>query len=211
MARCDIPAQVWALFSTAPNLRGLFWTCIGLRGLLYATSLHLDLTNCSPSHNTLSAFNYCLEGSGLRVTHSTGSLRGSVGAACVRVSIECAECPLYDDRGIEGSAEFHCAFSFFISPPPTLITYCTASTPVQMASRAASGKVPRVCRSCDCERLILSRRQNSEMISDTILIRHDMQPHTLKRVVALEVKAPPSPGLNFYFPPPTRDKISQLC
>lgn len=118
MARCDIPAQVWALFSTAPNLRGLFWTCIGLRGLLYATSLHLDLTNCSPSHNTLSAFNYCLEGSGLRVTHSTGSLCGSVGAACVRVSIECAECPLYDDRGIEGSAEFHCAFSFFISPPP---------------------------------------------------------------------------------------------
>lgn len=85
----------------------------------YSTSLHLDLTNCSPSHNTLSAFNYCLEVSGSRVTHSTGSLCGSVGAACVRVSIECAECPLYDDRGIEGSAEFHCAFSFFypLAPP----------------------------------------------------------------------------------------------
>lgn len=87
----------------------------------YCTSLHLDLTNCSPSHNTLSAFNYCLEVSGLRVTHSTGSLCGSVGAACVRVSIECAECPLYDDWGIEGSAEFHCAFSFFsTNPPPAL-------------------------------------------------------------------------------------------
>lgn len=126
----------------------------------YSTSLHLDLTNCSPSHNTLSAFNYCLEVSGLRVRHSTGSLCGSVGAACVRVSIECAECPLYDDWGIEGSAEFHCAFSFFT--PPLLITHCTPLTRryigpvlgVQMASRGASGKVPRVCRSCDCECLI---------------------------------------------------------
>lgn len=51
----------------------------------YSVSLYLDLTNCTLSHNTLSAFNYCLEVSGLRVTHSIGSLCGSVSAVCVHV------------------------------------------------------------------------------------------------------------------------------
>lgn len=78
MASCDIPAQVWALFSMAPNLPGLFWTPHRSPRPPYPVSLYLHLTNCTLSHNTLSAFNYCLEVSGLRVTHSTGSLRVQV-------------------------------------------------------------------------------------------------------------------------------------
>lgn len=74
MASCDIPAQVWVLFSVAPNLQGLFWTPHRSPGPPYPVSLYLHLTNCPLSHNTLSAFNYCLEVSGLRVTHSIGSL-----------------------------------------------------------------------------------------------------------------------------------------
>lgn len=30
--------------------------------------------------------------------------------ACANVSTQCAECPLYDDWSIEGSAEFHSTF-----------------------------------------------------------------------------------------------------
>lgn len=78
MASCDIPAQVWVLFSAAPNLQGLFWTSRRPPRPPYRVPLHLHLTNCALSHNTLSAFNYCLEVSGLKVTHSVCS-------ACVHV------------------------------------------------------------------------------------------------------------------------------
>lgn len=114
MASCDIPVQVWVLFSMAPNLRGLFWTSHWSPRSPYPMSLYLHPTNCTLSHNTLSAFNYCLEVSGLRVAHSFWSLCVHVCAVCVCTwlsRLKCAECPLYDGRSIEGSAEFHGAFS----------------------------------------------------------------------------------------------------
>lgn len=74
MASCDIPAQAWVLFSSAPNLQGLFWTSHWSPRPLCPMALHRHLTNCTLSHNTLSAFNYCLKVSGLKVTHSIGSL-----------------------------------------------------------------------------------------------------------------------------------------
>lgn len=55
-------------FQQVPNLRGLFWTSHWTPRPPYpCVSLCLHLTNCALSHNTLSAFNYCLEVSGLRV------------------------------------------------------------------------------------------------------------------------------------------------
>ncbi len=87
MASCDIPAQVWVLFSMAPNLQGLFWTSHWSPRPPYPVSLYLHLTNCTLSHNTLSAFNYCLEVSGLRVTHSVGSLCVHVCAVRVRARV----------------------------------------------------------------------------------------------------------------------------
>ena len=114
MASGYIPAQVWVLFSVAPNLQGLFRTSHWSPRSPYSMCLYLHLTNCTLSYNTLSAFNYCLEVSGLRVAHSSGSPCVHVCTVCQRTRVsrlKCAECPLYDGRGIEGSAEFHCTFS----------------------------------------------------------------------------------------------------
>lgn len=69
-------------FQQVPNLRGLFWTSHWTPRPPYpCVSLCLHLTNCALSHNTLSAFNYCLEVSGLRVAFHWESLCAFV---CVR-------------------------------------------------------------------------------------------------------------------------------
>ena len=101
--------SAWPLISKV-----YFGRPIGPRGPFTPVSFYLHLTNCTLSHNTLSAFNYCLEVSRSRVTHSTGSL-------CVRV---CAVWPCAwlsppgaphvlcrTARGVEGCAEFLFTFS----------------------------------------------------------------------------------------------------
>lgn len=161
MASCDIPAQVWVLFSMAPNLQGLFWTSHWSPRSPYSVSLYLHLTNCTLSHNTLSAFNYCLEVSGLRVTHSVGSLWVHVCAcmcACASVSAQCAECPLYDDWSIEGSAEFRSTFSPCSSriAHPWPATTSAPRTCFRSANglRGATGKHRECVGSCDRKCLI---------------------------------------------------------
>ena len=118
---------------------------IGPQGPLTPPSLHLHLTNCTLSHNTLSAFNYCLDVSGLKATHSIGSL-------CVHVyavsRLKCAVCPLYDGWSIEGSAEFHST----LSPCSSRITHhwpVTTSDP-QTCFRSANGlkRATRKHREC---------------------------------------------------------------
>lgn len=70
-------------FSAWPLISVVYFRLALVPTVPYTVSLCLHLTNCALSHNTPSAFNYCLKVSGLRVTHSTGSLLGSVSAACV--------------------------------------------------------------------------------------------------------------------------------
>lgn len=86
MASCGIPAQVWVLSARPLISKVYFWNAL-VPKVPYLMSLHLHLTNCTLSYNTLSAFNYCLELSGLRVTHSIGSLCGCVRAECVHVRV----------------------------------------------------------------------------------------------------------------------------
>lgn len=133
MASCDIPALVWVLFSMVPNLRGLFSTRHWSPRTPYPVSLYRHLTNCTLSHNTLSAFNYCLEVSGSEVTHSIGSL-------CVHAwvsQLNVAARPLCDSWSIEGSVEFRSAFS----PRSSRIAHpwpATTSAPVT-CFRSANG------------------------------------------------------------------------
>lgn len=171
-------------------------------------SLCLHPTNCALSLNTPSAFNYCLRVLGSGVAHSVGSLRGSASVACVHVQLvrfNVQNVP-YRERSIEGSAEFHRTPRL---PLPLLIT-CHALLTCHEPCRNRFGSANGLQR-CLCEstwntsglRLWasnLSAIQNAEIISQAIIIRHDMQMEPQKGAPALEVKAPLSPRLNCYFP-----------
>lgn len=113
-------------FSTAPNLQGLFWTPHWSPRAPYpCVSLHLQMTNCTRSHNTLSAFNYCLEVSGLRVTHSTGSLRAHSCVVRVRACLVGRSLQLRLCATATVSREVLNSSTLF---PPLLITYLKKKT-----------------------------------------------------------------------------------
>lgn len=141
----------------------------------YSVSLYLHLTNCTLSHNTLSAFNYCLEVSGLRVTHSTGSLCGCVFVlhVCVRECLH-SMCKMSFVWRPEYRGKCWIPKQLFFLPP-LLITYrspfhpaTTLPPPQGPVFRRANGWCWECVRAVIARVSNLSREQNSEVISDTI-------------------------------------------
>lgn len=148
-------------FSAWPLISEVYFRHALVPKVPYSVLLHLRLTNCTLSHNTLSAFNYCLELSGLRVTHSIGSLSGCVSAECVHVRVSrlnvqnvlCITTGVLKEV-LNSTALFPPCSSRITHPWPA-----TTSAPRTCFSSAndlqrASGKAPGMCWSCDCECLI---------------------------------------------------------
>lgn len=100
---CDIPVQVWMLFSTAPNLRGLFWKGIGPPGpLAPCRSISIRPTalrhiiHCLP---LITVWKYQGQGSHIPLGASVGVLALR---ACVCHCLQCAECSSHDGLGYQG-------------------------------------------------------------------------------------------------------------
>lgn len=127
VASCDIPVQVWMLFSTAPNLQGLFWKGIAPSGP-FASCCSISIRPTAPRHiihclPLITVWKYQGQGSRIPLGASVGVLAL---CACVRVCATVSNAQnvphMTDWGGIKGSAEFHSAFS------PLLITYSTPLT-----------------------------------------------------------------------------------
>lgn len=144
-------------FSARPLISEVYFGRALVPTVPYSVSLCLRLTNCALSHNTPSAFNYCLKVSGLRVRHSTGSLHGRVSVACVHVQLLRFDVQnvLHPDGALREvlNSMVH---------PPSCSSRITADLPRGLrnhfgsanCSQGASGKVPGMCRDRNQDHLI---------------------------------------------------------
>lgn len=139
VASCDIPVQVWMLFSTAPNLQGLFWKGIGPSGSfapccsisIRPTALR-HIIHCLP---LITVWKYQGQGSCIPLGASVGVL-ALCACMCATVS-NVQNVPHMRDWGIKGSAEFHS--TFFPLAHHVLHTLDLPQDPVSTRFRSANG------------------------------------------------------------------------